>query len=59
MAAFRIGTLRVLLSGPSCGGVEGTGAPWAGIEYHFENVFDWRSGPRRGFTPAPIPTHLP
>ena len=23
--------------------------------YHFENVFDWRSGPRRGFIAAPIP----
>ena len=23
--------------------------------YHFENVFDWRSGPRRGFNTAPIP----
>ena len=22
---------------------------------HFENVFDWRSGPRRGFIPVPIP----
>ena len=21
------------------------------IVYHFENVFDWRSGPRRGFNP--------
>jgi hypothetical protein len=25
--------------------------------YHFENVFDWRSGPRRGFITAPIPIH--
>jgi hypothetical protein len=25
------------------------------IVYHFENVFDRRSGPRRGFTPVPIP----
>ena len=24
--------------------------------YHFENVFDWRTGPRRGLTAAPIPT---
>ena len=23
--------------------------------YDFENVFDWRSGPRRGFITAPIP----
>ena len=28
--------------------------------YAFENVFDWRSGPRRGRLTAPIPTqHLP
>ena len=25
------------------------------IVYHFENVFDRRSGPRRGFNPVPIP----
>ena len=25
--------------------------------YHFENVFDRRSGPRRGFNPVPIPIH--
>ena len=36
---------------------EGPGAratrPW----YHFENVFDWRSGPRRGHPTAPTPIH--
>ena len=31
-------------------------APLPQIVYHFENVFDWRSGPRRGFMAAPIPT---
>jgi hypothetical protein len=25
--------------------------------YAFENVFDWRSGPRRGLMAAPIPIH--
>ena len=33
------------------------GPPW--IVYDFENVFDWRSGPRRGNHAAPIPIHLP
>src|SRR5207302_1084646 len=31
----------------------------ARMKYHFENVFDWRSGPRRGFIPAPIPIQSP
>jgi hypothetical protein len=35
----------------------GPGTPVAQIVYHFENVFDWRSGPRRGFIPVPIPIH--
>jgi hypothetical protein len=25
------------------------------MRYDFENVFDWRAGPRRGFNAAPIP----
>jgi hypothetical protein len=29
--------------------------PRSPIVYHFENVFDRRSGPRRGFNPVPIP----
>jgi hypothetical protein len=32
------------------------------IVYHLENVFDWRSGPRRGSSvkmAAPIPTNPP
>ena len=29
--------------------------PSTPIVYHFENVFDRRSGPRRGFNPVSIP----
>ena len=29
--------------------------PLPQLVYHFENVFDRRSGPRRGFIAAPIP----
>jgi hypothetical protein len=36
---------------------DGPGPQGCRILYDFENVFDWRSGPRRGFTPAPIPIH--
>ena len=38
---------------------DGPGAGEARMKYHFENVFDWRSGPRRGFIPAPIPIQFP
>jgi hypothetical protein len=51
-------------AGTSWGGPQGTPpvGKWgvtlrAGIGYDLENVFDWRSGPRRGLTPVPIPIH--
>jgi len=34
---------------------DGPGTRRGDIVYDFENVFDWRSGPRRGLIPAPIP----
>ena len=34
---------------------DGPGTPSHDIVYDFENVFDWRSGPRRGLITAPIP----
>ena len=46
-----------MLGKPSVGTSKPTPiAPPAQIVYDFENVFDWRSGPRRGFKAAPIPT---
>jgi len=38
---------------------DGPGTPSHDIVYDFENVFDWRSGPRRGLIPAPIPIQSP
>ena len=34
---------------------DGPGTRAAAIVYDLENVFDWRSGPRRGLITAPIP----
>jgi hypothetical protein len=38
---------------------DGPGTRHPGIVYDFKNVFDWRSGPRRGLITAPIPIQSP